>query len=160
MTIPKLGSHISQLLAFKTTCFKNSCSSLGIQVLHAVFVLLIPSVELVIKNLLPNKSLGWKLNFKQKDKMESKGVEIQTQINPSRKKESSSTMPYRLTAVEFLFWGVRIYYKGVPLPRIPVTVVPQKSGHMLSPNTNDRISVVSGYPGWPDPEGLSNNQQY
>ena len=27
------------------------------------------------------------------------------------------------------------------------TVVPRKSGHMLCPNTNDRITVVSGYPG-------------
>ena len=40
------------------------------------------------------------------------------------------------------------------------TVVPRKSGHLLSPNTQVRFAVVSGYQGWTDHGGSSNNQQH
>ena len=51
---PAQPSHIStllppvQLLYFKTTSFRVAWSPLGIQELHAMFTLLIPSVGLVI----------------------------------------------------------------------------------------------------------------
>ena len=43
-------------------------------------------MELVIKNLLPNKSLGWKLNFKQKTKWNQKGLKFKLRSTPRGRK--------------------------------------------------------------------------
>ena len=46
------------------------------------------------------------------------------------------------------------------IDKLVLTVLPRKSGHPVSPNTQVRITVVFGYQGWPDLKGSSNNQQY
>ena len=45
---PKMGSHISQLLDYKTKCLNIAWSPLGIQGLHATPVYLIPTLESVL----------------------------------------------------------------------------------------------------------------
>ena len=56
--------------------------------------------------------------------------------------------------------NVRKQYLVIFYLRRTLTVLPRKSEHPVSPNTQVRITVVSSYQGWPNLKGSSNNQQH